>query len=282
MKRKTTITLTIAAFPAMGSVLYAGIHFFSPDLDPQGQSGPIGEAASPTDLYASDYCTATGVPLRKINSIACDGTPTFLTSVPTTPGCEEMYLAIAPLVSANAGFTPRDVFITHGQLIYKITPPNPPPILGPPDVFATIPDTGCKPDHTGITFDHTGIVGFDYNMFVTCHDGTVWKVADVGGVGVVTPFAFVQLNGQGRDIEGPAVVPLSFGGPHAGKLWVADEDYPGNGAGPGARHAISSPGVVTKDIVDWGGAESVQVLPDSPCAFCSGGIQFQSVTLFAA
>src|ERR1700751_1245915 len=113
MKRKTTITLTIAALLAMASVLYAGIHFFSPDLDPQGASGPIGEAASQTDLYATDYCTATGVALRNINSIACDGSPTFLTAVPTTPGCEEMYMAIAPSVSANAGFTPRDVFIIH-------------------------------------------------------------------------------------------------------------------------------------------------------------------------
>ncbi len=285
MKRKTTITLTIAALLAMGSVLYAGLHFFSPDLDPQGQTGPIGEAASQTDLYASDYCTATGVPVRNINSISCQGTPSPLTAVLTTPGCEEMYMAIAPLVSANAGFTPRDVFVTNGIFIYRFTPPNPPnPLIPLPEpagnIFATIPDSGCNPDHTGITFDHTGIVGFDYNMFVTCNDGTVWKIP---GTGVVptTPFAFVALNGVGRDIEGPAVVPTTFGGPHAGKLWVADEDYPGHGAGPGALHAISSTGVVTLDIVDWGGAESVQVIPAAPCAFCSGGIQFQSVTLFA-
>ncbi|PYJ31092.1 MAG: hypothetical protein DME90_00300 [Verrucomicrobia bacterium] len=108
----------------MAGVLYAGIHFFSADLDPQGASGPIGEAASQTDLYASDYCTATGVPFRNINSISCQGTPSPLTAIPTTPGCEEMYIAIGPLVSANAGFPPRDVFITHGTLIYRFTPPG--------------------------------------------------------------------------------------------------------------------------------------------------------------
>src|SRR6266496_5216875 len=125
MKRKTTITLTIAGLLGVAGALYSA-SFFSLDLDPQGASGPLGVAASQTDLYASDYCTATGVPFRNIKKIDCDGVATVVTAIPTIPGCEEMYMAIAPSVSAIAGFTPRDVFITNGILIYRFTPPTPP------------------------------------------------------------------------------------------------------------------------------------------------------------
>ena len=58
MKRKTTITLTIAGLLGLAGVLYgAGTYsFFSLDIDPNGISGPIGVAASTTDLYSTDYC----------------------------------------------------------------------------------------------------------------------------------------------------------------------------------------------------------------------------------
>jgi len=63
-------------------------------------------------------------------------------------------------------------------------------------------------------------------MILTCIDGSVWTV-DGTGQPSVTNIANVTFNGQGLEIEGPAVVPLSFGGPHAGQLWVANENYPG-------------------------------------------------------
>ena len=79
-----------------------------------------------------------------------------------------MYMAMAPSQSANAGFTPRDVFVTNGPLIYRFTPPNPPNPLTAADIFAVIPDVACAADHTGITFDHVGTFGND--MIVTCHE----------------------------------------------------------------------------------------------------------------
>ena len=277
MKRKTTITLTIAALLGLAGVLYGGATFFSPDRDPQGQTGPIGVAASQTGLFATDYCTATGVPLRNINSIDCQGNATLLAQIPTTPGCEEMYMAIAPLQSLAAGFVPRDIFITHGPMIYQLRPP------APITLFATIPDPGCSPDHTGITFDHTGPPGiFGNKMILTCIDGSVWTV-DGTGQPSVTNIANVTFNGQGLEIEGPAVVPLSFGGPHAGQLWVANENYPGV-APPGALHTIGPPPTytVTLNVVSYNGAESVQVIPDTLCRFCppTGGVHFQAITLY--
>jgi hypothetical protein len=91
-----------------------------------------------------------------------------------------MYMAIAPVQSANAGFTPRDVFITNGLLIYRFTPPNPPNPLTAADIFATIPDVGCSPDHTGITFDKEGTFG--NNLIVSCHENpaSVWRVNGAG------------------------------------------------------------------------------------------------------
>src|SRR5262249_22563563 len=126
MKRKTTIILTIAALLGLTGVLYAAhLQFFSLDLDPQGETGPIGVAAAPTDLITPTHRTATNVPLMNVNSIGCDGSVTLLTQIPSIPGCYERYVAIAPLVSANAGFTPRDFFITSGPTIYQLRPPNP-------------------------------------------------------------------------------------------------------------------------------------------------------------
>src|SRR5206468_11721048 len=164
------------------------------------------------------------LPFRSIKSISCDGTATVVTAVPTLFGatCQEMYMAFAPLQSLIAGFTPRDVFITSGPLIYRFTPPNPPNPLTAADVFAVIPDGGCEPDHTGITFDHTG--NFGYNMIVTCKTGGVWKVT---GNGTSTFIANV-----GTEIEGPGVAPSTFG-PYHDQILVADE-------ADGQVHAISN------------------------------------------
>ena len=118
-------------------------------------------------------------------------------------------MAIAPTQSANAGFSPRDYFITSGPNIYQLRLPN------SPTLFATIPDGGCfnPGDHTGITFDHEGTFG--NNMLVTCKGGGVWQV---DGTGTVTNIGFVRdHNNQARTIENPAVVPRGFG-PFGGQL----------------------------------------------------------------
>jgi hypothetical protein len=181
-------------------------------------------------------------------------------------------MTIAPSQSANAGFAPRDYFITDGPNIYQLRLPN------PPTLFVTIPDSGCSfpGDHTGITFDHEGT--FDFNMIVTCKgSGGVWKV---DGTGNPTNVGFIlDHNMQPRTIENPAVVPRAFG-PFGGQLWVSDEDYPDTAITiPGAIHAMDSNGNITLDVVEWHGAEAVLVIPQTPCAFCSGGELFQAITL---
>ena len=229
-------------------------------------------AAAPADLIATEYCSFTG--LTNIDKIDCVGGFATIGQIPTPfgGGCYELYVAIAPSQSANAGFTPRDYFITDGPKIYKIRLPD------PPTLFATIPDGGCSNpgDHTGITFDHEGT--FDFNMIVTCKgSGGVWKV---DGAGNATNVGFVLDNNmQPRTIENPAVVPRAFG-PFGGQLWVSDEDYPNTLITvPGAIHAIDSNGNVTLDVVEWHGAEAVLVIPQTPCTFCSGGELFQAITL---
>ena len=61
-------------------------------------------------------------------------------------------------------------------------------------------------------------------MIVTTEDGGVWKVDGNGTV--VTP----AIAHTGTELEGPAVVPLSFG-PLGGQILAADENN-------GAVHAI--------------------------------------------
>ena len=236
MKRKTTITLTIAGLLGLAGVLY-GATFFSPVVGPFGQ-GPVGVAASRTELFATDFCIGLLNPdHRNIQTVNCDGTFSVLTSIPSFVGstCEEMYMAIAPSQSANAvpPFTPRDVFITNGLLIYRFTPPNPPNPLTAADIFAVIPSADCAGDHTGITFDHTGPPGtFGNEMIVTCKEGnhSVWRVNGVG-----TPTHIADVTGA-AEIEGPAVVPTGFG-TLGGQIWVSDEQGTCGGI-PGAVNAI--------------------------------------------
>src|SRR5215831_4703300 len=100
MKRKTTITLTIAALVGLAGMLYAANHdlfrgvqagpasapaqpaanhsFFSGVHNPApspNQAGPIGVAAAPADLIATEYC-AFGNPnptFTNVDKVACDG-----------------------------------------------------------------------------------------------------------------------------------------------------------------------------------------------------------------
>ena len=128
---------------------------------------PTGVAAAPDLLLVSEYCT------ENIHTIDCHGTATVFATFPGFGSCREKYMAIAPSQSANAGFTPRDVFVTEGALIFKVHR------HGTVTLFATLP--GClASDHNGITFDHFGTFGFD--MIVTCREGNVFRIHGDGTV----------------------------------------------------------------------------------------------------
>ena len=284
MKRRTTITLTILGILALTGIFYAANPqpfatirapvsdreiapaqpADSPTPTPTVFASPtpfatvnipIGVAASRTDLIVSEWCT------QNIDTIDCLGNVSLLAMIPGLPGCLEKYLAIAPSQSALATppWSPRDIFVTQGAEVWKISGP---PFI--PTLFATIP--GCGADHTGITFDHVGTSGFGYNMIVTCNNGGVWEV---NATGTPTPIA-----NTGTQLEGPVVAPLSFG-LLGGQIWVADEN-------DAAVHAIKSDGTITFGVVGWPAPEGLQVIPSVPCAFCSGGAFFQAIENFNA
>jgi len=250
MKKRTKITLrtkiylTIVALLALTGVFYAANPTFFTNVP-----FATGVAASQTELLVSEYCT------ENIDTVACDGTVSLFATIPGFGSCREKYMAIAPSQSAAAGFTPRDVFVTQGAMVFKIHE-------GTVSLFATL--TGClTPDHNGITFDHFGTYGFD--MIVTCQEGDVFRIHG-DGTGGGAPIA---STGVGQ-VEGPAVVPPGFG-PHGGKIWVADEAN-------NKVHAIGPPPTytVTLNILSHVSAEGVFVIPSPPCTFCSGGAFFQS------
>src|SRR6059058_1380289 len=145
----TKIIVTIAGLVAMAGIFYAANprpvvtvntpqsplrhppnH---PDANPQpfaiiNNGGPIGVAASKTDVVATQYCS------QKIVKIDCLGSVMNLATIPGGGTCSEKYMTIAPAQSANAGFTPRDIFVTQGNQIFKVS--------GDPvrvTLFATLP-----------------------------------------------------------------------------------------------------------------------------------------------
>ena len=62
----------------------------------------------------SEYCS------ENIDKVDCNGNVSLFATLPGFGSCREKYMAIAPSQSAAAGFTPRDVFITEGALVFKI------------------------------------------------------------------------------------------------------------------------------------------------------------------
>ncbi len=237
---RTKITLTIAGLLALTGIFYAA----SPTQFGSA-TGVIGVASAPADLLVTEYST------QNLDTIDCAGKTALLATIPGPAGANlERYLTIAPSQSANAGFTPRDIFVTQGDNIYRVRPPS------APTLFTTI--QGCGDDHTGITFDHVGTFG--YNMIVTCQSGSVWSVGSTG-----TPTHIADVLG-GSELEGPAVAPANFG-PLSGQILAADEDH-------GQVHAIDNTGNVTYGVFSLYGAEGVVVIPSNPCSFCSGGSSF--------
>ena len=82
---------------------------------------------------------------KNIEKVDCDGNFSAVTSIPSFVGdtCEEMYMAIAPIQSAQCRVHPARRFYHKWPLIYRFTPPNPPNPLTAADIFATIPDTAA-------------------------------------------------------------------------------------------------------------------------------------------
>ena len=62
----------------------------------------------------SEYCS------ENIDKIDCNGNATLFATIPGFGSCREKYMTIAPSQSAAAGFTPRDVFVTEGALVFKV------------------------------------------------------------------------------------------------------------------------------------------------------------------
>src|SRR5437016_7047469 len=166
MKKRTKITLrtkiylTIVALLALTGVFYAQF----PPSHPTPFSGqvpfPTAAAAAPDLLFVNEYCG------ENVFQLDCFGTATVFATLPGFGNCQEKYMTIAPSQSTAAGFTPRDLFVTEGPNVYKVS-------LGSVTLFTAI--GGClSSDHNGITFDHVGTFGFD--MIVTCDEGNVFKI----------------------------------------------------------------------------------------------------------
>ena len=104
------IPLSIAGLLSLAVILYAA------NPNPFATvNTPIGVAASGTDLIATEYCG------HNVDTIDCMGNVTLLATLPGVSDCREEYVTIAPSQSANAGFTPRDIFVTQGRGVYKVT-----------------------------------------------------------------------------------------------------------------------------------------------------------------
>src|SRR6266478_4719435 len=102
-------------------------------------------------------------------------------------------------------------------------------------------------------------------MITSCENGTIWTVDRVGTSSLVATLPISIEN------EGPAVAPLSFG-PFGGQILTTNDND--------AVNAIRNDGFVTLNAFVTGagtGPESVQVIPEVPCTFCTNGAFFQAV-----
>jgi hypothetical protein len=258
---RTKITLTIVGLLMLTGVLYAA----NPSLfvmPGHGVFQPIGMAADPTHLYVTQYQD------NQIRLVDCNGNGTLFGTLPGNNPLVEKYTALAPVESATALFTPGDLFVTLREQIFRATPPN-----GTFTPFADVSTVlgGCPfSDHSAITFDKVGTFGF--NMIVTCESGRVWQVDHNG---TVTHIADTSVVGRPTFIEGPVVLPLSFG-PLGGKIMVADDSfnqlYTVDNMGNVTYNPFGLPGI--GDV--FTGAEQVLVIPEFPCTYCADRAFFQA------
>ena len=259
MKKRTKITLrtkiylTIAALLTLTGVFYASnpAPFVTPG---HGVSTPISVAADPTHFFTSQYFD------NQIMMVDCNGNGSLFGTLPAPipPQLTEKYMALAPAQSTGAGFTPGDLFVTLSEAVFRARPS----VSGTFTLFATWAGVngGCPfSDHSAITFDKVGTFG--NKMIITCENGRVFTI---NGAGAVTHLADTTVPGHSTNIEGPAVLPASFG-PLAGQIMVADDInnnvYTINSVGNVNYDPFGFPGV-------FSGAEQVVVIPEAPCVFC--------------
>ena len=243
---RTKIYLAIVGLFALTGALYAATPIFF-NAFPQA----TGVAASTSNFYATGWCD------NNFYGLDCLGNRTVLASIPLgNSPCIEKYLRIAPVQSAAAGFTPRDVFITEGQYIYKYDF-----LLGTIS-GAPFAQVGCPfSDHSSLTFDKVGTFGF--KMIVACENGPIWTVDGTGNVTFVASTTTINPPLLTHP-EGPAIPPLSFG-PLGGQILVGDENL-------GQVTAIKNDGTVTYNAFNWApgfeaNPENVNVIPDPACGF---------------
>src|SRR3954468_24611637 len=123
MKKRTNITLstkiylTIAGLLALTGIIYASNPFPFSSGNPLYASGtwfPTGVAASTDQLLVTPFCS------DEIDLVDCNGNATVFANIPGFGSCREKYMTFAPSQSVAAGFSPRDVFVTQGAMVYKV------------------------------------------------------------------------------------------------------------------------------------------------------------------
>ena len=157
MKKRTKITLrtkiylTIVGLLALTGVLYAS----NPAPFSSSVPFPTGVAA-----VAGSFARDRILQPRIIDKVDCNGNASlFATIRGLVPAVKNTWLSLQ-FSPRQAGFTPRDVFVTQGALIYKSIGRCRHAVCDAPGCLAS--------DHNGITFDHFGTFGFD--MIVTCRE----------------------------------------------------------------------------------------------------------------
>jgi hypothetical protein len=232
-------------------VLYASnpTIFVSPG---HGVDVPISPAVTQTQFFVSQYQNG------QIDTVDCLGNGSFFSTIVST-GLVEKYMAIAPAESAAAGFNPGDLFVTRNQQVLKVTPPL--------NIFMPFADWsgvlgGCpNSDHSSLTFDKVGTFG--NKMIIACENGRLFTV---DGAATVTHLADTTTLAHGITfIEGPAVLPSSFGPLH-GQIMVADDQHH-------QLYTIDNLGNVNYTPFGFPdgtflGAEQVLVIPEFPCVYC--------------
>src|SRR3954469_5588356 len=121
MKKRTKISLRTKIYLTVGGLLALTGLIYASTPTPFSSGGPLfapgdwyptGVAASPDVVLVTPYCS------DDIDRIDCNGNASFFADIPGFGSCREKYLTFAPVQSAAAGFTPRDVFVTQGALVH--------------------------------------------------------------------------------------------------------------------------------------------------------------------
>jgi hypothetical protein len=197
---------------------------------------PIGIAVTASRVLVTQFNT------DKVQQIDNNGVISNFATLPTTGRSVERYISISP---GLGGFREGYVFVTVGQDVYRIAPDG-----SSVRRFVHIPS--LPNGETGISFDSVGTFG--NKMILTDRRGPVYSVTSKGAV--------TQIADVGAQIEGPLVVPLTFG--LSGGQIAAGNEYQDR------VFLVSNGGVVTRGP----GSESPEgavLIPPAVCNFGSSG-----------